>query len=595
MQDTEPGVATRDAPAPGKGPIPFGSVAELLRRNVDARADEPFVLFGDEVAFTHRDYAEACRRWATVLADLAGTEAPRHVGVLLQNTPTYLAILGGAALAGVTVVGLNDTRHGTELRRDIEHTDCRAVIVEPATAALVADLDLDLDVPVLTTWAFASDAAPEAAARAPAAGSDTDVDALVAAADPVDLETPPPDLATTWCLVLTSGSTSAPKAVICSQRRLLQSGERLRMLIGVTPADTAYVSMPLFHSNSIMVGFLPALIAGASIGLARRFTASGWLPDVRRYGATYWNYTGQPLSYILATPEADDDADNSIRRVFGNEASPESQTRFAARFGCEVVDMFGASEGGVGIIPSPDTPPGALGKPPPNVLVLDQTGTPCPTAEFDEHGRVINLMDCIGEIVNIEGAGPFEGYYRNDEANAVATRFGYYWTGDLGYVDRDGWLYFAGRDESWIRVGGENFTPGPIERVVSRHPDVLVSTVYGVPDADAGDQVVAAIQLGDGAEFDGAGFATWLDAQGDLSATWSPRYVRVSDELPRTATNKVLTRQLRTEGLHLDRIGADEVYVRDRGADAFRPFTADDEAALAAEFAAAGRSRFWER
>ena len=99
---------------------------------------------------------------------------------------------------------------------------------------------------------------------------------------------------------------------------------------GLGPADTCYLSMPLFHSNAIMAGWAPAVAAGASIALRRKFSASQFIPDVRRFGATYANYVGKPLSYILATPEQPDDADNPLKFLYGNEGAPRDLTRFAA-------------------------------------------------------------------------------------------------------------------------------------------------------------------------------------------------------------------------------------------------------------------------
>src|SRR4029077_4524737 len=98
--------------------------------------------------------------------------------------------------------------------------------------------------------------------------------------------------------------------------------------------------------------------AGASAGRARKFPASGWLPDVRRYGATWFNYTGKPLAYILATPEQPDDADNTLRVAFGNEGSPQVVAEFARRFDVEVMDAFGATEGGVSVNRTDDMPSG---------------------------------------------------------------------------------------------------------------------------------------------------------------------------------------------------------------------------------------------
>jgi fatty-acyl-CoA synthase len=395
-------------------------------------------------------------------------------------------------------------------------------------------------------------------------------------------------------LIFTSGTSDAPKAVICTQRRIMVTGVRMSITMNLTPDDVGYVAMPLFHSNAVMVGWAPSIVVGASVGLARRFTASGWLSDIRSYGATWFNYTGKPLSYVLATPEMPDDADNPLRVAFGNEGSPQVVAAFARRFGVEVIDAFGATEGGVAVNRTDDMPTGAMGLVGDNVKVVDEEGHARQRARFEGDGRLLNADECVGEIVNTSGVGPFEGYYNNPEANERTTRFGWYWSGDLGYVDDAGYLYFAGRNAEWLRVDGENFPAGPIEAAVARHPDVVIAAVYGVPDEQAGDQVMAALILRDGASFDPAAFATWIEEQADLGPKWRPRYVRVSSALPSTATNKVLKRTLIHEKFRSDRVSGDPVWVRGRGEDSYRPFTSDDEGALQLKFGAAGRDRFWD-
>ena len=163
-----------------------------------------------------------------------------------------------------------------------------------------------------------------------------------------------------------------------------------------------------------------------------------------------------------------------------------------------------------------------------------------------------------------------------------------------GYIDQDGWVYFAGRTSDWLRVDGENFPAAPIEAIVARHPDVMLVSVYGVPDVDSGDQIMAALVLNDGVAFDPVGLAAWLDAQPDLSPKWRPRYIRVAGVLPTTPTNKVLTRTLVHQKFRADRIGGDPIYVRGRGEDAYRLFGATDETALHDAFVAAGRSQAWD-
>jgi fatty-acyl-CoA synthase len=582
VQSAGLGALPRSAPAPGQASLPAADAADLLRANAAGpAADRPAIRFENRL-WSHREYvAESCR-WAQLfLSRPAPPGRPRHVGILLDNTPDYLFALGGAALSGSTVVGLNHTRTGEHLAHDVAHTDVDLIVTEPGH---FDDLAAVRDVPVLVSHRFSEGASD--------GGADLD-DALAGVGvDDPGLE-PGPD--TRWALIFTSGTSSAPKAVVCSQRRLLVTGNRMAMLLGLGPDDVGYVCMPLFHSNALMVGWAPSLVAGCSVALARRFSASGWLTDVRRYGATYFNYTGKPLSYLVSTPERDDDADNPLRVAFGNEGSPEVIATFGRRFGVEVIDAFGSTEGAIAVNRDVPARAGAMGVAGDTIRIVRDDGSECPTARLDDDGRLLNAEECVGEIVNTAGAGPFEGYYNNDEATAAATRGGWYWSGDLGYLDEDRYLYFAGRTSDWIRVDGENFPAGPIDGALTRHPDVVLGVAYGVPDVHAGDQVMAALVLREGAVLDPAGFARWLDGDSGLPPKWRPRYLRVARELPTTGTNKVVTRTLSHQKLRRDRIGDhDELWVRDRGADAYRRFGPDDEAALRREFGAAGRDRFWD-
>ncbi len=515
----------------------MSSVAALVR----ARAgDDTTALVFEDQAWTYAEYVAECARRAALLAELR-QPGPFHVGLLLDNVPDFAFWLGAAAASGAVAVGLNHTRRGEELAGDVRHTDCQVVVTEARHAPLLDELDLgvpaervlDVDGP-----AYAEALAAHDGAALPA--EDVDPTAL-------------------YLLVFTSGVSGRPKAVKCSQARLWHIATRVGEMFQLTPDDVCYAAMPMFHSNALMAGWAPALAAGSTVALRRRFSASGFLEDVRRYGVTYFNYVGKPLSYILATPVQPDDADNTLRRVFGNEAAEADIARFADRFGCVVVDSYGSSEGGASISRVPGLPSGALGRVGDGVAVLDpETGAECPVAVFDEGGQLLNAEEAIGEIVNRAGAAAFEGYYNNDEAEAQRVRDGIYWTGDLGYADADGWLYFAGRDYDWLRVDGENFAAAPDARILQRHPDVLFAVVYAVPDEVTGDQVMAALQLREGASFDPVGFADFLGAQSDLGTKWAPRYVRISPELPTTETSKVLVRQLRTEAWSC----SDAVWVR---------------------------------
>ncbi|MDI2029686.1 long-chain-fatty-acid--CoA ligase [Saccharopolyspora sp. TS4A08] len=508
--------------SPLQRPEVMPTVTELLL----ARADDTSPgLRTEDREWTWAEHVRHSAERAALLRELLAGDAPPHVGVLLDNVPEFSFLLGGAALSGSVVVGLNPTRRGAALERDIRLADCRIVLADARYAPLLDGLDLD------GIRVFAVDSWQQEVTRH--AG---------AALDPV-----PATGEDLLALVFTSGTGGDPKAVRCTHAKIAFPGRMLAERFGLGGDDVTYISMPMFHSNALMAGWSVGLAAGAALALRPRFSASGFLPDVRRFGATFANYVGTPLSYVLATPEEPDDADNPLRVVYGNEGNQRDIARFAERFGCHVVDGFGSSEGGIAVTRTPDTPPGALGRASDGVAVLDpDTGKPCPAAEFDGSGRLLNGAAAIGELVNTTGPGWFAGYYGAPDADAQRMRDGMYWSGDLGYLDADGFCYFAGRSGDWLRVDGENLGTAPIERILLRHPHIREAAVYAVR-AEVGDAVMAAITTTDG--FDPAGLADFLGSQPDLGPKQWPSHVRLVTELPRTSTHKVLKRELAAEGV----------------------------------------------
>jgi len=505
-------------------------------------------------------------------------DAKPHIGVLLPNGPEYLFWLNGAALAGAAIVGINPTRRGDALAADIRATDCAVIVTDAEGAALLEGLALGVsqdNVLVIGTERYKS-------LLARFAGT-ADAQALIEDAASVDEES-------LYLLIFTSGTTGVPKAVRCTQGRLAGIAEVAAPGYGYTSEDVCYCPMPLFHGNALMALWGPTVMVGAAIAVRPRFSASAFLDDVRRFGATKFSYVGKAIAYILATPERPDDADNTLRSAFGTEASVRDRDRFRARFGCYLIEGYGQSEGGASINPVLGMPKGALGKPVDGIdlaVISPETGEECPPAEFDAEGRLLNAGEAIGELVNRSGPGKFEGYYQREDAERDRLRNGWYWTGDLGYVDTDGFFYFAGRTGDWLRVDSENFAAGPVETVLSRHPDLSVVAVYPVPDtaSGAGDQVMVALETLPGRAFDPDTFAAWLAAQPDLGPKWVPRYVRVSSSLPQTATGKVTKVGLREEAWACD----EPIWWRP-GADLrFQPLSGDDRATLDAGLAENGR------
>ncbi|GAA4698489.1 AMP-binding protein [Nocardioides nanhaiensis] len=550
----------------------------LLARAED---DAPGLLFEERTWSWREVVAQGAVRAAWLTAERQRTEPrserPWHVGVLSDNTPEYLFLLVGAALSGATLVGVNPTRRGAGLAADLRATDVDLLLVDPSHSLALDGVDhgarrvVMLDGDDSETGEGEHATALATHAHAPVAPS-------AAALDPT----------TTLMLLFTSGSTGAPKAVVCSTGRFA-------VLCQLTPLrlerdDVAYNAMPMFHGNALMASWGPCLPAGATWALRRRFSASGFLEDLLSTGATYANYVGRSLAYVLAQPEDPREASTRLRFVFGTEASARDQGEFTRRYGCPVVESYGSSEGVCSIRRTAETPPGALGVPGPGTPceVRAPDGSVCPPARLSPEGRLLNADEAVGEIVAVGAAARFEGYYAHPAATADKVRGDDVHTGDLAYVDEQGWFWFAGRTADWLRVDSENFAAAPVERVLARLPGVALAAVYPAPDPRTGDRVMACLQLDDASAergLDPAALAAFVDAQPDLHAKARPTLVRVSRQLPVTATRKVDKPRLRRELWTT----ADPVWEWDAAARRYRPLDDVRRRALEAAFAEHGR------
>ena len=510
---------------------------------------------------------------AAILAEIPLPEErpQRHVGVLLQNVPDFVFWLLGAALTGDAVVGINPTRRGEGLVHDIRHADCDLMVSEPLYLAA----DDRPEYPLPDDRVLDVESASYRALLDRHAGA--------------TLPTTTPDPGATYLLLFSSGSTGAPKAVICTQGRLGSLTERMTERISLHRDSVNYLCLPLFHGHAIMMNLATAAEVGATVVMVRRFSASRFAQDIREHGVTFVNYVGRVLSYVLAVPEHPDDRHTRLEVAFGSEASPAEADAFRERFGCEVREGYGASEGVIRIVPVPGSPPGSLGLPVPGLVaeIRKDDDTECPRARFDEEGRLLNAEEATGEIV-VVGKGPaFEGYYKNPEAMAERLKHGGkdFWTGDLAYRDEEGYFYFAGRSSDWLRVDGENFGTAPVERILARYPDFGGAHVYAVPDPRTGDLLMCAVTMRPGAEFDPELFADFLSAQSDLGTKWRPTFVRVVDAVPTTANGKIDKAPLRAAAWE-----ADDVWWAPTRTSPYQRLTEVDRERIRDEFIRSGRA-----
>ncbi len=532
------------------------TAAELFLRNAESDA---IAAHFEDCSFTFRELAAASLRRAALWERVRDPARPPHIGVLLDNTPEYLFWLGAAAVSRSVVVGINATYRGAELTRLIDHCDCQVLVTSDTYAGILADAPSEVD-------------------RAHVFETGTRAYAELLGHDDGDRPREPAAEDDLYLLIFTSGSTGFPKAVRCTQGRFARTGRHVADVAQLGPGTAVYASLPFFHSSSLFTGLAGALQASVPFATRTRFSASRTMADIRRIGATMMAYTGKVLNYILAVPPSPDDADSPLQLAFGNEASESDIREFAARFGCDVRDSYGSTEGLIVIRRDPSMPAGALGRALDDTIAVydPDTGQECPRARFDADNRLVNTEHAVGEMVNTAPGDGFEGYYRNEEARASKVRGGVYWSGDLAYRDDDGWFYFAGRSNDWLRVDGENFAAAPVERIVLRHPEVRSAAVYAVPDDPVGDRVMVAIEVDDVEGFDVEKFDAFVVTQRDLGSKWVPRFVRIERELPKLASMKIDKTRLRRDGWT-----APGVWWRSARGEPLRPITPADVDALA--------------
>jgi fatty-acyl-CoA synthase len=353
-------------------PMADDTMQAFLRRRF---SDSSVAVKHHDLQWSWTQYLTKSSAQATALVAAADPQRPMHVGALLGNTPEMLTQMAAAGLGGYVLCGLNTTRRGAALAADIQRADCQFVVTDTEHRPLLHGLDLQgtriLDTSTPQWEEFVGDAGDLIPRR-----NVTAMDAFM--------------------MIFTSGTSGNPKAVQVSHLMAAIAGLSLTERFALTERDTCYVSMPLFHSNAVVAGWAPGVVSGAAI-VPAKFSARNFLDDIRRYGATYMNYVGKPLAYILATAERDDDADNPLRVAFGNEANDKDIEEFSRRFGVQVEDGFGSTENAVIVIREPGTPKGSIGRGADGVAVYNsETITECAVARFDANGALANADEAVG-------------------------------------------------------------------------------------------------------------------------------------------------------------------------------------------------------
>ncbi len=593
-----------------------------VRDQLEARANHPrladrVVLMQHDRSWTYRQYRDESVRTAHFLRRRLGPiddARPGHVAIMLENHLELMSLYGGCAYAGLTLFGINTGLRGETLAGLIEQSRSRVLVCDarswPEIERVLGRLSLDPEnVLILPSQTDATPAERSLTAR------------IADEVGPVgkSLEAPDADVKpdTNLMIIYTSGTTGLPKGINNNHFKLCATGVGVSTNMGLDESDIGYACMPLFHSNSMFVGFMPAFWVGGAMGIRERFSASNFVPDVFKYGTTFWNYVGEPVHYVISAIRKQFDGDeeriraevtnhpkNKLRYAVGNGASPVDIDAFSAWLGLDdMFELYGSTEAAISTFRRTGDPRGSVGEiTDAAVAILDPDGKACPPAELGSDGKILNYEAAVGEICR-QGAetGLFQGYFDNPKADSEKVRDGVYHSGDLGHVLlRDGkrYLYFDGRTDDWIRKDGENFSALQVARLLQEHPDVVLAAAYGAPCAVSDELVMAALKLREGAEFDPQKFFDFCQdqiAHGSMDRKWFPDFVRVLDEFEYTETSKILVRNLKRVHFDLNRLSAEAVWFRRRSDSSYAPLTPEAYAGLREEFAAAERLNLLDR
>ena len=492
------------------------TLLEVLARHLTSRRDQPFILHGGS-RLTYGEFDRLTNRTAHVLRGL-GVEAGDRVTLALGNSLHWVAAAFGALKIGAIVHPVNPALGAGELRYIVGHAEPRVVVTDAAGAGAVRAL---------------RDAMPTA--RIAAFGAVADALALEPLLERAEETSPgvapgPRDPA---LLLYTSGTTGNPKGVLTAHGGTGVNGQHFIDRLGITGDDTLLFVTPLFHGNA-WGALTTALQAGATAAFPVAFRASEFWPLVHETGATVLFTLGTILAMLLAREPSPLEQKTSLRVILGLGSAPIRE-QIMRRFGVQhVAECFGSTDAGVVTLTPRDAAPrpGSAGPPVDGVSVriVDDEGRELPTR-------------AIGEIT-IGSPHRMLGYFRDAEQTAAAFHGDWFLTGDLGYVDEGGWLYFVDRKKDIIRRGGENVSSLLVEKALAEHPRVAEVAVVGVPDAVLGQEIKAFVVATEPVtEEELRDFAAARLARFQVPRLWEFR-----GSLPKTPTQRIEKYKLRAEG-----------------------------------------------
>lgn len=510
-------------------PLTMGS---LIRSKAEKNKDRVFLHFyGQQI--TYREEDEISNRFANKFIEI-GIKRGDKVAVMLGNCPEFIHTWFALGKMGGTIVPINTALKGDVLSYLINDSGAETIVTTHEFYEQIESVKDELKniKRIILDIRGAPPDFKEPKEYIPleelykGSKHDPPTHEQVSPTDPVEI-------------MYTSGTTGRPKGVEFPNM-MLAIGDMFQGHLQYTSDDVLYTCLPLFHGNAQVATVATAIAADASVALGRRFSASRFWDEIRMYNATEFNTLGAMIPILMKQPERPDDADNPVRIVFDAGCPPDIWPKFEKRFNVEIWEWYGAVDSGVtfNLPVSKGGKLGSIGKPAPlyEVRIVDENGNECPP-------YVVGEIVTRGILPHMRGPK-----YTNPEiTKEKVDEEGWTHTGDLGYRDEDGFLYFVGRKKDMIRIKGENIAPYEIEKVINAHPKVLECAAIAVPSELAEDEAKVCIVLKEGETMTPEEVWKWCEER--LPYFMVPRYVEFKDSLPKTETNRVIKYKLKEEGI----------------------------------------------
>ncbi len=490
----------------------------LLERRIDKTPKKRFLTV-PESTYTYREVGLQSRQYASALSTLGVTPGDR-VGLFLPNGGPFLFTFFGAAFLGAVTAPSNPEYTSRELAHSL-------TLSRPEILITTSDL---LDVVETATI----DSSVEEVLVTDDESEYESLPALAHESDPDGFEPSNADASAVAVHVYTSGTTGPPKAVEGTHENWTKSAIDFQKRMGFTHSDTLLTALPLFHANAQIYTTLGAVAAGAEAVIYEKFSSSNWWDWCRRHDVTEFNAMGSMLKMLDNLPESDMDAQNPVEYVFSAGTPPELIEPFETRFGLRVVEGYSLSEDPL-LMLNPTDPEkrriGSVGLPPAEkaIRIVDDDGN---EVERGERGEI--TMQCPALM---------SGYHDQPEKTAEAIRDGWFYTGDYGKIDSDGFVYFIDRKKDIVRRGGENISSHEVEGVIKSLDGVDEVAVIPRPDEFYVEVVKALVRKTPDADVEPEDIVAAVE--GELASFKVPEYVEFVEEFPYTPTGKVQKQQLR--------------------------------------------------